>query len=223
MLKNLESSKKYKNYWEEIYSNNIKFSSIEKTSNLPWNIKTHDKNLENILKQYSFKNLKVLELGCGLGYDANYISKQGHKITAIDISEKAIQLAKSIHKNKNINFMSIDFDNLKSKEKYDLVYLRGTTMMDIARKEINGIESFLLKINNVLTKNGYFLFLCGNYNDENIGIARPVKFSISDIEYGSLKYFNIKLIKEITLGQDKNYGDSLGWLFFLQKKYRKNI
>jgi SAM-dependent methyltransferase len=218
MSENFDTSKKYVEYWEKVYDNKVKFSSIKKTDNLPWNIKTYDKNLEYILNEYNFKNMKVLELGCGLGYDANFLSEKKFKVTAIDISKKAIELAKSIHKNKSINFLCTDFNDLKANEKFDLVYIRGTTIMYEASTKNNGIENILIKIGNILNKNGYFLFLCGNYNDDNIGIARPVKFSISDIEYGSLKYFDIKLVKEIVLEQDKNYGDSLGWLFLLQKK-----
>lgn len=38
---------------------------------------------------------KILDLGCGAGYDAKILNKLGAKVTGIDISEKLIEIAKT--------------------------------------------------------------------------------------------------------------------------------
>lgn len=74
-------------------------------------------------KHLSDHPLKVLELNCGTGEDAHYISKKGHYITATDISSGMLETAKTKHP--NIDFRRLDITKLSSEtfeHSFDLIF-----------------------------------------------------------------------------------------------------
>lgn len=70
-------------------------------------------------------NIDILDLGCGPGLYAERFAKKGHKLTGIDFSENSIKYAKksAAEKNLNIEYIQMDYRELKIKEKYDLAVL----------------------------------------------------------------------------------------------------
>lgn len=67
-----------------------------------------------ILKNPSIKDGNSLEIGCGTGAAADFMSKGGyHNIWAVDINEKLIEEAKSIYP--NVNFKVADVTKLTKK------------------------------------------------------------------------------------------------------------
>ncbi len=77
--------------------------------------------LVKLLKQH--KITSALELGCGTGPISCFLSKKGVKTTGLDISSKAIEMAKKIAKlkNCNVNYIVGDICNFKSTKKFDLI------------------------------------------------------------------------------------------------------
>jgi len=53
-------------------------------------------------------NRKALVVGCGLGDDARYLHDLGFKVTAFDISRTAIEWARRLHHDTDINFAVAD-------------------------------------------------------------------------------------------------------------------
>ena len=78
-----------------------------------------------------WKNLKVLEIGCGIGTDAVNFARHGAIYTGLDISEQSIELAKQRFKVFDLSGRFIQgnaetLDNvLKRDEKFDLIYSYG--------------------------------------------------------------------------------------------------
>ncbi len=59
-------------------------------------------------------NRKALVVGCGLGDDARYLHDLGFNVTAFDISRTAIEWARKLHSDTDINFVVADlFDTPK--------------------------------------------------------------------------------------------------------------
>ena len=72
-------------------------------------------------------NLTVIDIGCGGGRDAVYLSQQGWKVTAIEHKEQVISRAKSLAKSyqQSINWLTCDVSTpgCLPKDKYDLVII----------------------------------------------------------------------------------------------------
>jgi len=66
----------------------------------------------------------VLDIGCGTGKVANYLSKKGLNVIGIDISEKLISIANTFV-NKNLSFVCSSIDDFKPKERFDCILLAG--------------------------------------------------------------------------------------------------
>ena len=106
---------------------------------------------------YDWKGKKVLEIGCGLGTAAVEFAKAGAKVTAVDLSDKSLALAKQ---NAEVRNLKIKFYNANVEElsktvpvqKYDLIYsfgvLHHTPHPARAYKELNKYcdEETVLKI-----------------------------------------------------------------------------
>ena len=70
-------------------------------------------------------NIDILDLGCGPGLYAERFAIKGHKVTGIDFSENSIKYAKksAAENNLNIEYIQMDYRELKIIEKYDLAVL----------------------------------------------------------------------------------------------------
>lgn len=74
---------------------------------------------------------KVLEIGCGIGTDTINFARAGANVTAIDLSEKSLELAKKrakLYNLDNIKFYQAnaeEFSNVVPIEEYELIYSFG--------------------------------------------------------------------------------------------------
>lgn len=79
----------------------------------------------NLVKKLNLKDLDILELGTGSGCISIALANElkPHSIDAIDISSKALKIAKHNAKinNVNINFIKKDMVKFKPNKKYDLI------------------------------------------------------------------------------------------------------
>jgi len=80
----------------------------------------------------NWKGKRVLEVGCGIGTDTINFARAGASVTAVDLSEKSLELARQRAKvfdlEKAINFYHANAEELSNSvpvEVYDLVYSFG--------------------------------------------------------------------------------------------------
>ena len=105
-------------------------------------------NLTN--KDKPFKNLNILDIGCGGGLLSEPMTRLGGNVTGIDASEKNIISAK-IHakqNNLNISYFCNSPENFKSNKKFDLVL-----NMEIV-EHVEDVNLFIKKSSELLKKNG---------------------------------------------------------------------
>lgn len=97
----------------------------------------------NLVNQLNLKEIDILELGTGTGCISIALSNELHpkSIDALDISGKALKVAKTnaVLNNVNINFIKKDMTKFKPNKKYDLIisnppYLTETDDTDIGIK-----------------------------------------------------------------------------------------
>ena len=97
-----------------------------------------------------FKNLKILDIGCGGGLLSEPMARLGGKVTGIDASEKNIQAAK-IHSKKNnlnIEYFCASPENFTPKKKFDIIL-----NMEIV-EHVEDVNLFIKKSSEFLSHNG---------------------------------------------------------------------
>lgn len=92
----------------------------------------------DLIKKYTPQNGKILEAGCGTSFHSIYLSKKNYKVTAIDIENDMIEVAKKFNKecSGNVTYISGDIFNLPFSDKvYDTVFSHGV-LEHFSKKEI---------------------------------------------------------------------------------------
>jgi uncharacterized UPF0146 family protein len=93
-------------------------------------------------------NRNALVVGCGLGDDARYLHGLGFRVTAFDISRTAIEWARKLHHDTDINFVAADlFDAPKEwYQAFDFVleiYTIQPLPLEMRSKVIDAIANFV--------------------------------------------------------------------------------
>lgn len=121
--------------------------------------KLQRKSVYSFLKQQSSK-LSILELNCGTGEDALWLSKRGNKVLATDISKEMIVVAKQkgmgienlSFKQLNINRLDKDIEN----NKFDLIFSNFGGLNCLNRKEL---DKFVVSAKKLLNKKGKIILV----------------------------------------------------------------
>ena len=147
---------KYAKDYRSIHTDNIKMSGANSFYFAQMKVKLLQGYEEN-------KTLKILDIGCGDGTTEGFINKYfpEWKITAIDISEKSIEEAKS----KNIfncDFQAYDGINIPfENEIFDIVFMAGV----LHHIDFSLHSNLIKQINRVLKKAGrFYLFEHNPFN-----------------------------------------------------------
>lgn len=129
-------------------------SSIAEEDELPLNYLLRDFNEMPVIEQKALKLAKgnTLDIGCGAGSHTLYLQNKNIKVTAIDISEGAIKVAKD-RGVKNVQVANIY--NFKTEEKFDtiLVLMNGTGICG----KLNNLAAFLTHLSTFLNASGQIL------------------------------------------------------------------
>lgn len=145
----------------------------------------------NKINEY-FKNkrsLKILDCASGSGYGTYYLAQnfKNSKVYGVDLSKKAVNIAKKFYKRKNIRYLIKDAQKLDFKQNYFDVVISFETIEHLKEPKL-----FLRNIKNILSKKGILI------------ISTPNKFytfhpefhfyEFSEKEFFELlqKYFKIK-------------------------------
>jgi len=138
-------------FWDNFYSN--------RERGIPFFKDKPDENLVNYFESKIITSGKVLELGCGPGRNAIYLSNQGFEVDAVDLSELSIQWANERAKNRSlhVNFIQkniFDFDIQDGV--YDMVYDSGCFHHIAPHRRMN----YLSLIEKALKPGGVFGLTC---------------------------------------------------------------
>lgn len=102
----------------------------------------------------------ILDLGCGLGRHAVYFAQQGFKVTAVDLSEDGIRIAKQKRREKQVDFLCVvaDMTNLPfANDAFDRVFSYHV----ISHQDTEGVQRVVDEITRVLKPGGkVFLTMC---------------------------------------------------------------
>ena len=97
-----------------------------------------------------FKELKILDIGCGGGLISEPMARLGAKVTGIDASEKNIKIAKihSQESNLKINYLNSSPERLDKREEFDIIL-----NLEVI-EHVENVELYIKSCNRLLKKNG---------------------------------------------------------------------
>ena len=149
---NKKEIEKFSKMADEWWDTEGKFKPLHKFNPLRINyIKEKIINHFNIKsKLLPLKNIELLDIGCGGGLLSEPMCRLGAKVTAIDASQKNINVA-SFHSNKNnlkINYLCSSPDKINIKKKFDVIL-----NMEVV-EHVQDLNLFLKKSSILLKKNG---------------------------------------------------------------------
>lgn len=205
--------------WNEFYSERKYKAPFVIQNRLP------DENLVEILNNYQIKS--ALELGCGEGRNAIYMAKNDVTVSAVDLSDKAINNAKIFA---NENSVSVDFKcgnvfDMQFENLFDFVYDSGMFHHLAPHRRL----SYLDLLNRYLKNKGYFALCCfaegedcadevndyDFYKSRRVGVA----FSKERLEEFFGEMFNVIEIRRYKNGVPNTIqGLEFMWVCLFQKK-----
>lgn len=119
--------------------------------------------VQKLLLQTFEKNSKLIEIGCGSGRDASFMTKNGFDVIGIDGSKNMIKEAKKNHPELSERLFHKTLPNdLKFDKKFDGIYSIATLM----HLSENDLKNALSKIYNLLNQNGKFLMSISLFRDD---------------------------------------------------------
>ncbi len=150
-----------KNHWEKVYQMPL--------AQIPWEIEGPPAELLWAIKTGGLKPCKALDVACGTGNYSIFLAKNNFDVTAVDISENALEIArrKAAAQGVVIKFFQADATKLGSNldGNFDFV-LDYSLLHHIAKKDFKKYASQFARL---LKPGGKLLLVCYSEKDEAAG------------------------------------------------------
>jgi SAM-dependent methyltransferase len=177
--------------WEKIYS---EYDLTE----IPWHSDEPDQELVDLIEGGEIKPHLVLDVGCGAGTDAIYLSAIGCEVTAIDISYEAVRIAKqrAARERVKVNFIADNFMEFYFHDQiFDFINDRGCFHHINPRDR----HKFAVRINDLLKNNGYYFLRCWSDKAEETERG-PYRLSKDEIRDTFSRFFTVGEIRDFRFG-----------------------
>ena len=183
---------------------------------IPWYTGRADYNLINCIDEHPISQCKALELGCGTGDNAVWLSQNGFEVSAFDLSEIAIAKAKlkAGEIGVNVNFFVADIfkDKIKGAP-FELIFDRG--VFHSFDKE-NERDQFAKSVAGYLKDDGHWLSLIGSADEIREGEGPP-QITALKVAKAVEPYFKIIYLKAGNFDSLDKIPPKV-WICLLQKR-----
>ena len=149
------------------------------------------------------KNSHILDLAAGFGRHAILFAKLGYNVTAVDLSENLLSIAKENAKSEgiHINFVHSDIRNFNPDSQYDLIVNLFTSLGYFEEDEEN--YYILRKVFDILSAGGFFVL---DYFNKNFVVKNIVAKTVEEIDDGVITQHRFiegeRIVKEITIDKE---------------------
>jgi SAM-dependent methyltransferase len=182
----------------------------------PWDTGKPDFNLIQTVSTTPIEPCKALDIGCGSGDNAVWLSQQNFQVLGIDTSEIAIEKAKEKALRANVKCTFIVTDFLTSHIEgapFGFAFDRGCFHSLNSDKER---KSFAENVNGHLEKDGLWLSLVGNA-DEQRHAPGPPQRTARDIVNSVEPYFEILSLVSSYFGSNRP-NPPRAWVCLMRKR-----
>jgi len=199
--------------WENLYQ--VAFT--------PWDVKRPDSHLMEIVAKTPIAPCRVLEVGCGSGTNAIWLAEQGFTVTALDLSESALELAKNKKGIERCTLLLYDFlEKPFPANSFDFVFDLGCFHGFATPSDR---DLFARRVAGCLINGGHWFSICSSTDGPPIC---PTLRSASEIVCSVEPYFEIQSITATYLDDlSKEDKEAMGinldvvpraWCCFLKKR-----
>lgn len=178
--------KKYENNHEEI----------------PWARQDVNPLLQTYLNENELHEGKALVIGCGLGDDAYALDTAGYDVTAIDVSQTALNIAQERFASSNIVFEKQDIFDMPQKyyENFDFVF-EALTVQSLPREFRERMIEAVVK---TVAINAKLLIVAHQYNGNTSGPPWP----LTDTEISFFKTYGMTELSSEIIGEASNISNT---------------
>lgn len=180
----------------------------------PWDSGKPSEELLRVLGAGKLTGKTVLEFGCGTGTNAVELARRGFAVTAVDIAEPAIRMAKDKARaaGATVDFRVADVLNGSSGGPYDILFDRGVYHC-LRTVNLKRFQEFLRKS----TRPGsWWLSMDGNAKEDTD--PGPPVVSEKDIQTELGQLFDIVELREFRFTTNKPDFRPLGWSILMRRK-----
>lgn len=89
---------------------------------IPWDLGGATPALVAWSRGQPAKKQAILVPGCGLGHDAHFLAKRGHRVTAVDFAPQAVAAARTRYPRSRIQWRIVDVNQLPFVNRFDRVW-----------------------------------------------------------------------------------------------------
>jgi len=191
--------------WDERY----------RTGDLPWDSNIPSRELIRVLDEEGIPPGRVLELGCGTGTNSAYLAQRGFAVTAVDISPRAIELARERARREGVSveFIIADVTTLEAPPvPYDFIFDRGCYHC-VRRTDLPAFQEMLRR---VAAPGSRYLVLAGNAN-EVTDAPGPPRVHEHELRADFEGIFEVLWIREFRFQDPGGTDGPLGWAAFMNR------
>lgn len=193
---------------------------------IPWNVEAPPEALVEVVESGKVRPCLTIDLGCGTGNYAIYLATCGFKVTGVDLSPTAIEIAKENAAKKGAKCRFIVADILG-----DLREVDGTFDFAYDWEVLHHIfpderAHYVENVYRLLNKGGKYLSVCFSEKDPEFGASgKYVRTQLDTVLYLSSvaelrelfePFFSILEIKQLTVSS--KFGTHVGNYVFMEKR-----
>ncbi len=185
----------------------------------PWDTNRPSAELARILCDWSIEPCRVVEIGCGTGTNAVFLSQKGFQVTAFDLSPLAIEQAemRAAEGGVTVEFFTADILDLADLNlPFPFVFDRG--VYHVVRRV--DVEQFVEAIAKLTSPGGFYLALAGNANEKNPTEGGPPRVSAQDICQDFATAFKVVQLREFRFDATEIDGQTdrpLAWSILMRR------
>lgn len=171
--------------WEVLYQQ-------QEVESMPWFNPELDDDLKQTLDELGLQSGRMLDLGTGPGTQAMQLARRGFEVTATDISEAAIRLAreKAEAQELDLTWMQDDILDTRLTRQFDLIFDRGCFHVLPPERR----QDYVSIVRGLLKPGGYLFLKC--FSHLQPGEQGPFRFTPDQVREVFGSRLNVLSIKE---------------------------
>jgi len=193
-----------------------RFTERYRQGSAPWDIGKADDNLVHAVTTLPIPPCKALDIGCGTGDNAIWLSHEKFDVVGVDASEIAIEKAKGKAAKANVTATFAVLDILKSHVEgapFGFAFDRGCFhTLDSATER----KTFAKQVSRHLEEKGLWLTLIGNADEKRVGPGPPQR-SARDVVNAVEPYFEILSLASGHFGSNRP-DPPRAWICLMRKR-----